>query len=116
MFNDVVIVRGVPSPDSSFVQVNFATVYILDNDVTSTRVEVSPVPADVFEGETSTIIAALSQPLSDDVTVTIGVDEADSGHTATADDYTLSANRMLTIPAGQTRSTGEVTFTAANDE
>ena len=74
------------------------------------------MPADVFEGETSTIIAALTQPLSDDVTVTIGVDEADSGHTATADDYTLSANRMLTIPAGQTRSTGEVTFTAANDE
>ena len=116
MFNDEVLVMGVPSPDSSFVQVNPAAVYILDNDVTSTRVEVSPVPADVFEGETSTIIAALSQPLSDDVTVTIGVDEADSGHTATADDYTLSANRMLTIPAGQTRSTGEVTFTAANDE
>ena len=116
MFNDEVLVMGVPSPDSSFVQVNPAAVYILDNDVTSTRVEVSPVPADVFEGETSTIIAALTQPLSDDVTVTIGVDEADSGHTATADDYTLSANRMLTIPAGQTRSTGEVTFTAANDE
>ena len=50
------------------------------------------------------------------MTVTIGVDEADVNHTATADEYTLSANRTLTIPAGQMRSTGEVTLTASNDE
>ena len=116
MINEVVFVRGIPSPDSAFVRVHFVQVYILDDDATSARVVVSPVPANLFEGETSTVIAALTQPLSDDVTVTIGVDEAASDHTATADDYTLSANRMLTIPAGQTRSTGEVTFTAANDE
>ena len=118
MINEVVFVRGIPSPDSAFVRVHFVQVYILDDDATSARVVVSPVPANLFEGETSTVIAALTQPLSDDVTVTIGVDEAASDHTATADDYTLSANRMLTIPAGpeETRSTGEVTFTAANDE
>ena len=116
MINEVVFVGGVPSPDSAFVRVNFVQVYILDDDATSARVVVSPVPANLFEGETSTVIAALTRPLSDDVTVTIGVDEANLDHTATADDYTLSANRTLTIPAGQTRSTGEVTFTAANDE
>ena len=116
MRDEVVFVGGVPSPDSAFVQVRFREVYILDDDVTSARVVVSPVPADVFEGETSTVIAALTQPLSDDVTVTIGVDEADVNHTATADEYTLSANRTLTIPAGQMRSTGEVTLTASNDE
>ena len=116
MINEVVFVRGIPSPDSAFVRVHFHQVYILDDDATSARVEVSPVPANLFEGETSTVIAALTRPLSDDVTVTIGVDEANLDHTATADDYTLSANRMLTIPAGQMRSTGEVTLTAANDE
>ena len=116
MINEVVFVRGIPSPDSAFVRVNFVQVYILDDDATSARVVVSPVPANLFEGETSTVIAALTRPLSDDVTVTIGVDEANLDHTATADEYTLSANRTLTIPAGQTRSTGEVTFTAANDE
>ena len=116
MINEVVFVGGVPSPDSAFVRVNFVQVYILDDDATSARVVVSPVPANLFEGETSTVIAALTRPLSDDVTVTIGVDEANLDHTATADEYTLSANRTLTIPAGQTRSTGEVTFTAANDE
>ena len=116
MINEVVFVGGIPSPDSAFVRVNFVQVYILDDDATSARVVVSPVPANLFEGETSTVIAALTRPLSDDVTVTIGVDEANLDHTATADEYTLSANRTLTIPAGQTRSTGEVTFTAANDE
>ena len=116
MSNDVVSVYGDPSPDSTFVRVFYRDVYILDDDVTSARVVVSPVPGEMFEGETSTIIAALSQPLSDDVTVTIGVDEADSNHTATADEYTLSGNRTLTIPAGQTSSTGVVTLTASNDE
>ena len=67
---------------------------------------VSPVPSRFYEGETSTIIAALSQTLSDDVTVTIGVDEAHVNHTATADDYTLSGNLTLTIPAGEMRGTG----------
>ena len=110
------VVNLLTSPDNDFVRVHSVQVYILDDDATSARVVVSPVPAKLFEGETSTVIAALTQPLSDDVTVTIDVDEAHSNHTATADDYTLSANRMLTIPAGQTRSTGEVTFTAANDE
>ena len=114
---DAVSVWGAPSLDSAFLRVsNPATVYIFDDDATSARVVVVPVPTEVFEGETSTIIATISQPLSDDVTVLIGVDEADSNHTATADEYTLSANRTLTIPAGQIRSTGEVTLAAANDE
>ena len=116
MINEIVFVRGIPSPDSAFVRVHFLQVYILNDDATSARVVVSPVPANLFEGETSTVIAALTRPLSDDVTVTIGVDEANLDHTATADEYTLSANRTLTIPAGQMRSTGEVTLTASNDE
>ena len=105
------------STDNAFVQFDGTIqVYILDDDTTRAWLTVSPVPAHVFEGETSKVIAHLSQTLSDDVTVTIGVDEAHLDHTATADDYTLSANRTLTILAGEMRSTGDVTLAASNDE
>ena len=105
------------STDNAFVQfAGTIQVYILDDDTTRAWLTVSPVPAHVFEGETSKVIAHLSQTLSDDVTVTIGVDEAHLDHTATADDYTLSANRTLTILAGEMRSTGDVTLAASNDE
>ena len=116
MSNEVVNLHT--SHDNAFVRFidSNVHVYILDDDTTDARLTVSPVPAGVYEGETSTVIAHLSQPLSDDVTVTIGVDEAHSNHTATADEYTLSANRTLTIPAGDMRSTGEVTLAASNDE
>ena len=105
------------STDNAFVQFEGTIqVYILDDDTTRAWLTVSPVPAHVFEGENSKVIAHLSQMLSDDVTVTIGVDEAHLDHTATADDYTLSANRTLTILAGAMRSTGDVTLAASNDE
>ncbi len=118
MRNEVVALRGTPSPASQFVSTGrlVTQVYILDDDATSAYVVISPVPSRVTEGETSTINAYLSQPLSNEVTLTIGVDEADSNHTATSDEYALSANRTLTISAGQTRSTGEVTLMASNDE
>ena len=111
------VVNFHTSPDNAFVRfVGTINVFILDDDTTDAQLTVSPVPAHVYEGETSKIIAYLSQTLSDDVTVTIGVDEAHLNHTATADDYTLSANRTLTILAGAMRSTGEVTLAASNDE
>ena len=116
MSNEVVSLLGSPSPDSQFAHLWGTSVYILDDDVTSTRVTVSPVPANVFEGESSTVIAELSQPLADEVTVTISVDEAHVNHTAEADEYMMSANRTLTIAAGSMRSTGVVTLIASNDE
>ena len=117
MRNELVLVRLVPSTDNAFVRFNDPIfVYTLDDDTTSARLTVSPVPAHVVEGETSKVIAHLSQPLSDDVTVTIGVDEAHVDHTVRADDYTLSANRTLTISAGEMRSTGDVTLASSNDE
>ncbi len=86
----LVLVRLVPSTDNAFVRFNDPIfVYTLDDDTTSARLTVSPVPAHVVEGETSKVIAHLSQPLSDDVTVTIGVDEAHVDHTVRADDYEL---------------------------
>ena len=116
MSNEVVNLHT--SHDNAFVRFidSNVHVYILDDDTTDARLTVSPVPAGVYEGETSTVIAHLSQPLSDDVTVTIAVDEAHLNHTATADEYTLSANRTLTISAGEMRSTGDVTLASSNDE
>ena len=113
MRNGVVTVSGVP--DNAFVRVAPAYVYTVDDDATEAILTVSPVPARFYEGQTSTIIAALSQTLSNTVTVTIGVDEAHVNHTAAADDYTLSGNLTLTIPAGEMRGTGP-TLTASNDE
>ena len=113
MRNGVVIVSGVP--DNAFVGVAPAYVYTVDDDATAAFLTVSPVPSRFYEGQTSTIIAALSQTLSNTVTVTIGVDEAHVNHSATADDYTLSGNLTLTIPAGEMRGTGP-TLTASNDE
>ena len=113
MRNGVVTVFG--DPDNAFVRVAPASVFTVDDDATEATLTVSPVPARFYEGETSTIIAALSRTLSDDVTVTIGVDEADVNHTATADDYTLSGDLTFTIPAGDMRGTGP-TLTASNDE
>ena len=116
MDNEVISLRGSPSADSPFVSVASEQVYILDNDLTHAELVVSPVPRKVIEGGTSTIIANLSQPLPNDVTITININEADPSHFATADDFTLSTNRTLTIPAGSMRSTGVVTLTSTDDE
>ena len=113
MRNGVVTVSGVP--DNAFVRVAPAYVSTVDDDATAPFLTVSPVPSRFYEGQTSTIIAALSQTLSNTVTVTIGVDEAHVNHSATADDYTLSGNLTLTIPAGEMRGMGP-TLTASNDE
>ena len=114
---EVVLLRGIRSDDSRFVRVNYgAQVFIIDDDFGSARVTVSPVPASVFEGGTSTVVANLSHTLSDDVTITISVDESHANHQATDDDFTLSANRTLTIPAGSLSSTDVVTLTASGDE
>ena len=115
--HEVVGVRARTSGDNQFVKVQYyVDVFIIDDDIENAWVMVSPVPARMYEGETSTVIAKLSQTLPDDVTITIGFDESHPDHTATEDDFTLSANRTLTIPAGSMSSTGLVTLTASDDE
>ena len=64
MRNGVVTVFG--DPDNAFVGVAPAYVYTVDDDATAAFLTVSPVPSRFYEGETSTIIAALSQTLSND--------------------------------------------------
>ena len=115
---EIVELRGTPSDDSQFVSVNYGAQVIIidDDDMRDVQVSVTPAPTQVFEGGTSTFTANLNQPLSDEVTITVGVDEAHPDHTAAADHFTLSANRTLTIPAGSMHSTDVVTLTASNDD
>ena len=78
-------VEGTPSDESAFVaSVTSARILVFDNDVAMTQVvvSVSPEPLTIYEGETSSILVQLSQPVSTDVVVTIEIDETSFSHTA----------------------------------
>ena len=59
------------------------------------------------DGGVSTVTATLHRPSSADTTVTVTASPSDA--------VTLSANRTLTIPAGQTVSAGAVTITGVDN-
>ncbi len=82
-----------------------------DDDTPTVTLVLTPVSIDE-NGGTSTVTARLDHPSSEATTVTVSVEPVSP---AVADDYTLSANRELTIPAGATTSTGEVTITAVDN-
>ena len=63
-------------------------------------------------GGMATVTATLDRPSSNDTQVDIGVTPVSP---AVAGDFTLSANRTLTVAAGATTSTGDVTITANDD-
>ena len=72
-------------------------------------------PASIAESGTmnaSTVTATLDRPSSEDTTITVS---ATAGANAAAGDFRLSANRDLTIAAGNTASTGTVTITAVDN-
>ena len=62
-----------------------------------------------IDDHVGTVTASLSHPSSEATTVTVS---AAAVSPAAAGDFTLSGNRVLTIAARQTRSTGTVTVTA----
>ena len=64
---------------------------------------------DGASGHVSTVTASLSHPSSEATTVTVS---AAAVSPAVAGDFALSGNKVLTIPARETRSTGTVTVTA----
>ena len=113
---------NVDEPDETVVVQGTATgltvnpldgveVTIEDNDDTPT-VTLALSQASISEdGGSSTVTASLDHPSSEATTVTVS---ATAGTGADAADFTLSANKKLTIAAGQTTSTGTVTI-AAND-
>ncbi len=67
----------------------------------------------ILEGEFSTITANLNIPTTETTTITI---LAEATPPALDSDYTLSENRILTIDAGATTSSGAVTITAVDDQ
>ena len=70
-------------------------------------------PASISEdGGVSRVTATLSGAASAEVTVTVS---AAAVPPAVSSDFTLSANKTLTIARGSTRSTGTVTITAVNN-
>ena len=84
-----------------------ATGTIFDADDTPT-VTLKLTPDQIDEdGGVSTVTATLSNPSSEDTTVTVSVPDSE--------DYMLSANADLTIPAGSRDSTGAVTITAVDN-
>ncbi len=71
-------------------------------------------PAAIAEnGESTTVTVTQDRASSKETTITISVFPTAP---ATESDYTLSTNRILTIAAGDTESTGLVTITAVNNE
>ena len=71
-------------------------------------------PPRVREGLVSAVTAVASGPLSAEATIMVSASPAHSD--TRMDDYVLSANTMLTIPSGGTRSTGTVTIATADDQ
>ena len=65
------------------------------------------------DGGSTSVTASLGHASSVVTTVTVSVSPDDP---AVAGDYSLSANTLLTIAAGQTASTGEVTITGVNND
>ena len=78
------------------------------------QVTLTLTPASITEdGGTSTVTASLDRMSSQDTIVTVSAAPVSP---ATEGDYTLSVNRELTIAAGATDSTGEVTITAVDND
>ena len=92
------------------------SITITDNDATRVAtLTLTPASIDEDGGASrgqSTVTANLDGTTSQDVTLTVA---AAPVLPAVAGDYTLSANRTLTIAAGATASTGVVTLTAVDN-
>ncbi len=119
-YTDVDVTAG----DSYFYQV--AAVVAGGEPVRSARVDVKVTPpmlsavtldlssSSIGEnGGVSTVTARLDRASAADTTVLVSAMAVDP---AISNDFMLSANRILTITAGQTGSTGTVTITANNND
>ena len=89
------------------------TITIADNDDAPTATLVL-TPASISEnGGSSTVTATLSGASSAETTLTVS---AAAVSPAVSGDFTLSTNKVLTIAAGATTSTGVVTITAVSND
>ena len=121
------ITHTVVPGDSDYGDVTAAAVAVTVNDDGDTpTVTLILTPAAICEsGETvcglggatktntSTVTASMNSTSSQDVTLTVAAAPLTF---AASDDFNLSSNATLTIPAGSKASTGTVTITAVDDE
>ena len=92
----------------------YSTTYHIVTNNTPERVNLVLTPGTIEEtGGVSTVTATIEEPVKDEFTVTVAVTPR---FPATDDDFTVSANKVLTFPAGATESTGEVTITAVDND
>ena len=92
-----------------------ATLTVRDNDARPTRARIALTSSSISESgaaNSTAVTASLPSALSSAVTLTVS---AAPVNPAVAGDFELSANRTLTIPAGQTNSTGTVTIAAVDN-
>ncbi len=84
-----------------------------DDDAPEVTLSLSPTSiAESGTSNASTVTASLDHPSSAATTITV---DAAAGTNAVSGDFSLSSNKVLTIAAGDTSSTGTVTITAVDD-
>ena len=113
---------GHPLNDLTLGDSVSTTLTIIDDDEAPT-VTLALSPASIRESDDAgtvgiddhvgTVTASLSHPSSEATTVTVS---AAAVGAAVSGDFTLSGNRVLTIPARRTRSTGTVTLSANDND
>ena len=109
--DETVVVRGRTS--GLTVAPSGGVTVTIENDDPDPRVTLVLTPASISEnGGSSTVTAELDHPSSVQTTVTVS---AAAQTPAVAGDFRLRGTR-LTIPAGQTVSTGTVTLSGVNNE
>ena len=106
--NKTVRVSGTASNSHGVTDPDDEELTITDDD-DPPKVTLELMPTSIGEnGGVSTVTASLDRASSAVTTVTVSA-------TAVSDDFMLSANKTLTITAGQTSSTGTVRITANNN-
>lgn len=90
-----------------------STVTIADNDDLPAVTLVLSETSITENGGESAVTATLSRPSAEETTIEVLVAPVDP---AEASDFAVSVNRLLTIAAGATESTGTVTITATDNQ
>ena len=110
--NKTVRVSGTATNSAGVTGPSDVTLTIIDDDDPPT-VMLDLMPTSIGEnGGSTTVTARLNRTSSETTTVTVS---ATAVSPAVSRDFRLSANKTLTITAGQTSSSGTVTITANNN-
>ena len=110
---DETLTVTLSSPSGATIEDGTGTGTIVDDDDPPTVTLVLTPDTIEENGGVSTVTAHLDHPSSEETTVTVSVTPVSP---AVAGDCTLSANRVLTVAAGATTSTGLVAIAAVDND